>query len=69
MTDPSNGQYILDKLGGRLKTTNQQSISGAGAGDIEKMTLCFIDLFEIRLIGHGFDSLPDWPGLSAGRRP
>lgn len=43
---------IVQKLGRRCDTGNQQTVPSAGAGDIEQMPFGVIDLLQVSVVAH-----------------
>jgi hypothetical protein len=49
------GLRSVQKLGNRLNATDPQPIASAGASNVQKLPLRFIDVVQFHLIGHRFD--------------
>ena len=57
MTTLTSHLQVIQKLRPRCDSQYHQVIPSTGAGDVEQVSLRVVDLFEIRIIGDGFDSL------------
>ena len=60
-------QQILQELGRRLDTGDQQMIAGAGAGDVQQVPLCVVDILEIGIVGDRLDALLQRQNLVVAR--
>ena len=45
--------YIVQKLGGRLDARDQQMISRSGAGNVQQLSLCIVDLLQVGVVANG----------------
>jgi hypothetical protein len=51
------GPQIIKKFGCRFNARNQQMVSRAGAGNVQKMSFSIVDISQIRVITDSFDTL------------
>lgn len=55
------------KLGRRLDARDQQVITGAGAGDVQRLALGVVDLLQVCVVAHGLNALLQWDDFIVAR--